>query len=464
MMALLASGNVDPGSFRDPSGFVFWKDELPYRYIDKSYIDNYKLLMDSGLYRSLSAKGYLIEHEEEVSELPEEGGAVIRPRKIPFISYPYEWSFGQLRDAAILTLEVQLEALRKGMTLKDASAYNIQFDLGRPVFIDTLSFEKYQEGKPWQAYRQFCQHFLSPLAVMAYRDIRLGKLMASYIDGIPLDLASSLLPARTWLKFGLFVHLHLHARQQNKMADKPLDAKKLQGSFSRQAMVALLDSLLGTVKGLEWKPGKTEWDDYYQCNNNYSSSSFTHKEELIKTYLGKTGGVVWDMGANDGHFSRVAEGYAERVVSWDVDQVCVERNYLIEKKREESKILPLFLDITNPSPGIGWKNQERGSFSDRASCDTLMALGLIHHLVIGNNLPLRSVLETWSRQCRFLVLEFVPKTDSQVVKLLKSREDIWPSYHQEGFEQALKGVFDILEVTRVKDSERFLYLCRSVQK
>ncbi|MEN6436739.1 MAG: SAM-dependent methyltransferase, partial [Anaerolineaceae bacterium] len=201
---MMTKNNIHSASFRDPSGFLFWSDGILYRQVNVSYQTHYDALMQSGLYAQLIKRGHLVRHEEvdQKPAYPEIAYKVIAPEKVSFISYPYEWSFSELRDAALLTLEVCNLALEKGLVLKDASAYNIQFVDGRPVLIDTLSFEKYQEGAPWVAYRQFCQHFLAPLALMAYTDIRLSQLMRVYIDGIPLDLASKLLPGSTQWKLG----------------------------------------------------------------------------------------------------------------------------------------------------------------------------------------------------------------------------------------------------------------------
>ena len=208
-------------SFRDPSGFLFSREGVLYRQVNQVYAADFTRLMDSGLYDKLIKAGLLIPHVE--SDLkpaqPELAFKVIRPERVPFISYPYEWSFGQLKDAALATLSIQKRALKLGMSLKDASAYNIQFYNGKPVLIDTLSFETYQEGEPWVAYRQFCQHFLAPLALMAYRDVRLSQLLRVYIDGIPLDLASELLPGRTRWNLGLATHIHLHASAQKRYAE-----------------------------------------------------------------------------------------------------------------------------------------------------------------------------------------------------------------------------------------------------
>ena len=252
-------------SFRDPSGFVFRSNGLLFRRINKSYAENYDFLRESGLYELLSTSGALVKHIEldEPRFDDAEFYKTIQPREIPFISYPYEWSFSQLKDAALLTLDIQLSALEHGMTLKDASAYNIQFEHGQPVLIDTLSFEKYTAGTPWVAYRQFCQHFLAPLALIAKSDVNLSQLSRVFIDGVPLELASRVLPASSWFKWGLVGHLHLHAKAQKAYADT--QARKSSGNtVSRKALIGLIESLRSAVVSLKWKPRGTEWGDYYQ--------------------------------------------------------------------------------------------------------------------------------------------------------------------------------------------------------
>lgn len=215
------------GSFRDPSGFVFRQDGIIYRHVNIVYKENYDYLITSGLYQDLTGRGLLIPHDEVDIDYAKSESAykTLRPKLVEFISYPYEWCFSQLKDAALTTLQIQKRSLEYGMTLKDASAYNIQFMAGKPTLIDTLSFEKYHEGEPWVAYKQFCQHFLAPLALMSYRDIRLNQLFRIYIDGVPLDLASSLLPLRTRFNPPLLFHIHLHAVSQKHYADKPIKRK-----------------------------------------------------------------------------------------------------------------------------------------------------------------------------------------------------------------------------------------------
>ena len=446
-----------PSSFRDPSGFLFHREGRLYRQVNDGYRADYKQLMESGLYRDLTEQGLLVPHEE-TSEPPMSGGGsmVIQPETIPFISYAYEWSFSQLQDAALATLSIEKKALEHGMSLKDASAYNVQFRGSRSVMIDTLSFERYREGEPWVAYRQFCQHFLAPLALMSHTDVRLSQLLRVNIDGIPLDLTSRLLPGKTKLALGLATHIHLHAQAQRKYSDKP--AKPASGKMSRMAFLGLIDNLESTTRKLEWKPEGTEWGNYYDATN-YSDSSLDHKRQVVEDYLARANPkTLWDLGANTGLFSRIASDRGISTVAFDIDPAAVELNYLDCRKRDEKSMLPLLSDLTNPSPAIGWQNRERQSLIERGPCDTAMALALIHHLALGNNLPFDRIADFLAGICRTLVIEFVPKTDSQVQRLLATREDVFPGYTQSGFEQAFSSRFAILASSPVKDSERTIYL------
>jgi len=448
-----------PASFRDPSGFLFSRNGVLFRQINHIYAENHARLMDSGLYEKLVKAGLLIPHIE-TDQAPADSEAsykVIQPERVPFISYPYEWSFSQLKDAALATLSIQKRALISGMTLKDASAYNMQFVRGHAILIDTLSFEIYHEDKPWDAYRQFCQQFLAPLAVMSFRDVRFSQLLRVYIDGIPLDLAVKLLPLRTKFNFGLLTHIHLHAGAQKRYADKKLDLQSVK--MNRQAMLGLIDSLETTVKNLTWNPAGTEWADYYD-NTNYSDRAFEHKRQLVRTWAEEAApALVLDLGANTGVFSREAAATGATVVSCDVDPVAVENNYRRTKRDKEQRILPLLLDITNPSPPLGWAHRERDSFAARGHADMVLALAVIHHLAISNNVPLPQLAEFFAGYTsRWLIIEFVPKSDSQVRKLLVTRKDIFMDYTRGGFENAFSERFKIIRTESVAESERILYL------
>ncbi len=447
-----------PASFRDPSGFLFSRGGVLYRQVNRVYSEDYKRLIDSGLYERLVKAGLLIPHTE-VDQPPIESDSsfkIIQPERVPFISYPYEWSFGQLKDAALATLSIQKRSLKAGMSLKDASAYNIQFVRGKATLIDTLSFEAYREGQPWVAYKQFCQHFLAPLALMALKDVRLNQLLRVYIDGVPLDLASGLLPARTKFNFGLVTHIHIHAGAQKRYAGE--DVRSRRASMSKQSMVGLIESLEATIRKLEWKPAGTEWGNYYDITN-YSDSAFEHKKQLVGEWTKKLKpALVWDLGANNGVFSRVAGDSGAFVAAYDIDPAAVEQNYRQVKSAKEENILPLLLDLTNPSPAIGWANRERDSFGARGPADLVLALAVIHHLAISNNVPLPQTAEFFAGTGKWLVIEFVSKSDSQVQKLLASRADIFPSYTREGFEAAYRESFNIREAVEIRESERVLYL------
>lgn len=446
-------------SFRDPSGFLFQKDEALYRQINKGYQENYDVFVSSGLHKRLVGESLLIPHQEVDKKLVFDSQAykTIRPEKIPFISYPYEWSFSQLKDAALTTLRIQKLALEYDMSLRDASAYNIQFFKGKPTLIDTLSFEKFGE-KPWVAYKQFCQHFLAPLTLSSYVDINLMKLLEIFIDGVPLDLTSKLLPLKTRVNPGLLIHLHLHASSQKKYADKGGKVRK-NVKLSKRSLLGLVDSLEGAVKNLKWNPKGTEWGDYYEGNLNYLPISLRAKANLVENFLktAKPKGVI-DLGGNTGLFSRIASDKGIFTVSTDIDPAAVEINYRKVKERGEKNLLPLWIDLTNPSPNIGWANRERNSFLGRGPVDACLALALVHHLAISNNVPLDKLAEFFSSVCRHLIIEFVPKEDSQVQKLLASREDIFTGYSKEGFEAAFSLYFNIKRAEKIKSSKRTLYL------
>ncbi|MBI5352459.1 MAG: SAM-dependent methyltransferase [Chloroflexi bacterium] len=445
-------------SFRDPSGFLFTDKGILYRQINRAYSNDYARLIDSGLYGRLVKANLLIPHVES-DQLPAKSEAafkVIQPERVPFISYPYEWSFSQLKDAALATLSIQKRALKLDMSLKDASAYNIQFVRGKATLIDTLSFEAYKEGQPWVAYKQFCQHFLAPLALMSYRDVRLSQLMRVYIDGVPLDLASELLPAKTKFNFGLLTHIHIHASAQKRYSDKAVAPRAM--GMNKQALTGLIESLENTINKLTWKPAGTEWGDYYE-NTNYTDSAFEHKKVLVREWsVEKNPALVWDLGGNTGVFSREAASSGAFTVSFDIDPAAVEQNYRTVRSNKEQNVLPLILDLTNPSPSLGWDNRERDSFGARGPVDMALALAIIHHLAISNNVPLPQLADFFAARCTWLVIEFVPKSDSQVKKLLASREDIFPNYTREGFEAAFGSRFKIHKAEAVRDSERTLYL------
>ena len=422
--------------------------------------------MTSGLCEELTRAGLLIAHRPVGLELAAtaEAHAVLEPQRVNFISYPYEWCFGQLRDAALLTLDLQERALAHGFTLRDATAYNVQFEHGRPIFIDTLSFEPRQEGAPWAAYKQFCEHFLVPLSLMSWRDIRCGSLLRSHLEGIPLQLGSRLLPRSTWLRPGILMHVHLHAWLVERYSKTGSGARaRHQGrGLSQEAAIALVHGLRRVIRGLDWSPSGTEWADYVR-DTNYTAAAAGSKRDIVVDMLrGLKAQVAWDLGANIGEYSRAAREVVPRVVAFDVDPAAVEQNYRRVRQQGETGILPLLLDFTNPSPAHGWAHRERLSLEQRGPADVVIALALVHHLAIGRNLPLERIAWFLSRVGRTLLIEFVPKSDSQVQRLLRDRPDIFPDYTREGFEAAFKRHFCIDRFEPIAQSERSLYLMTSL--
>ena len=451
------------GSFRDPSGFTFVADGTVYRQVNESYRSNFDEMIGGGLYQELVDRRLLIPHTEtnELQPIAENAYKILRPEQIPFISYPYEWSFSQLKDAALTTLEILKRSLAHGMILKDASAFNIQFHDGRPLLIDTLSFEAYEDGRAWVAYRQFCQHFLAPLVLMSHKDIRLSQLLRVHIDGVPLDLASSLLPKRSWLNSGIAIHLQLHARAQRRYAGKtPTDAVANQKRLDSRALANVADSLRSTVKGLKWDHGQTSWADYY-AGDSYEEAGLEQKRAIVSEFLDVVNpGCVWDLGANTGVFSRIAADRGAFTVAIDNDPGVVEANYLQTKHGKEQNLHPLLIDLANPSAAMGWANEERDSLADRCKADCVLALALIHHIAISNNVPLKNTAEFFASLAEWLVIEFVPKSDKKAQQLLSSREDIFAEYTQTRFVEIFLEVFDLVRSQEIRDSDRVIYLFR----
>ena len=448
---------IENSSFRDRSGFLFYYENEIYRIINFSYKKQYEKFMNSELYQKLEEKNLIITHSEiENLDIDCDYYKIIKPEKIPFISYPYEWSFSQLKDAALLTLRIQKAAMKYGMTLKDGSAFNIQFHNGHPIFIDTLSFEIYEEGQIWKPYKQFCQHFLAPLALISKKDVRLNLLSKTFIDGIPIDLAAKLLPKTTFGNFGLMAHIHAHAKSQKHYEDK--DAKIKQKTLSKRSFEGLIESLKSSIEKMTWNEDNTEWGDYYS-DTNYTEKSFEEKKQFISLAIDQVKPkLVWDMGANTGVFSRLASTKGINTISYDIDPLAVEKNYLSSSQNSEQNILPLILDLTNPSSGIGWNHDERMSIIQRGPADMVFALALVHHLAISNNVPLNKIAEFFSQISKFLIIEFVPKSDSQVKRLLLTREDIFENYDEKNFEIEFSKFFKIINSKKILDSERTIYI------
>ena len=451
-----------PASYRDNDGFVFEYDRKVFRYIHPQYYTPYNQLMQSGLYNQLTAKKWLISHEEIPAEVDFgfSNGKVLLPEQIPFISYPYEWSFAMWQDAATITLNIASAALKSNMFLKDATPFNIQFLKGEPVFIDTLSFKIYEEGKPWIAYRQFCECFLAPLLLMHYCNHDSYKIFTVYPNGIPLKILTTLLPKKC--KWNLNVYLHIYL--QDKISGNKRKKSNAGLNFSKQKQEILLKGLKDLVCKLSPKKSKTTWDDYY-TDTIIGQDYLNAKNKLVQMCLSKiTFSTIIDLGANDGYFSLLYKNTEKQIVAVDGDANCINDLYCKIRDQKITNILPCINTLNTPSPAIGWNNNERLSFSKRMKADLVMALALVHHLAIACNVPFSLIADWLEEMGKFLLIEFVPKTDEKVQLLLQNREDVFDDYTKENFELTFSKKFQIIFQEKITGTERFLYLMKRINE
>lgn len=456
----------DPGSFRDPSARVYQNGEHIYRTMTPAAAEQFDAVRATGLLDELERDGWLVRTQEADPaklDLPFlNGGRVLEHERIPFVSYYYEWSFSALKAAALLHLRTHLRALERGVTLKDATAYNVQFRGAQPVFIDLLSFTPYSEGTIWEGHRQFCEQFLNPLILRAILGVPHNAWCRGSMEGIDSGELSRLLPFRRKLDPKVLMHVTLLSRLQALGAgdrEATLESMSTSQVLPRERFVRMLEKLETWIEGL--KPadiGKTVWADY-ECDNIYDSDERAVKHAFIeKVTQAHRPNLLWDIGCNTGEFSETAvKAGAAYVVGFDFDQNALDSAFA--RSRDKSlPLLPLFLDAANPSPSQGWNESERGGYSSRICADCTLGLALIHHLAIGKNIPLRSVVQWLMKTAPLGVLEFVPKEDSMVKQMLALREDIFPDYTAENFEAYIRENGQILEKQQTSKSGRCLYL------
>lgn len=454
--------NTHEASFRDPSGYMFYDGDVLHRAVLPIYFPQYTKLKESGFYQRLIKQGLLIPHTETSVA---DDTIVITPEPIPFITNPYEWSFQQYKHAALHTLKLQKYALSKGFILKDASAYNVTFHKGKPVFIDTLSFDFYEEGTPWRAYKQFIMHFLGPLVLAKYHGTEIFKMMQTHIDGIPVKLISSLLPGKTKLSATLQTNIHLLAKMESKYSED-YKAEAKVAKLSRKAQENIIESLFAYIKKLEAKE-TTEWGNYYD-KTNYEQAAFEAKKRLIRDWVTPLQPQrLIDIGGNDGTFARTVLDTVPHVIVTDIDSNAVDHNYTQVQENKESNMLPFVCDVLQPAPGIGFNNTERNSLIDRLVAyapDVTMALALIHHITLSGNVPFGKSAEFFAKFSKTLILEFPKREDSWVESLLvRKREFInhFDFYNQTDFEKSYSDYFEICEKQHIGNSSRILYLLKS---
>ncbi len=464
---------VEPGSFRDRDSRVVVGPDAVYRVLSGQGAEDWRALQASGLLEKLVAEGSVVGTEEVPRDsLPADaleilhGGteAVLRHERIPFVSYPYEWTFGMLQDAAVLQLDLELAALDAGLTLKDATPYNVQFRGAKPTFIDLGSFESLGEGEPWVGYRQFCMLNLYPLLFQAYKDIPYQAMLRGSIDGIPPAVAANVFSFRDRFRKGVFMHAAMHARlerrnQVREGGDVKQDLKK--ANFKPEMIKANVRGLRKLVAGLKWKAGETAWTGYRQ-DNTYTDEEASQKQAFVREAAAELRpGLVWDMGCNDGAYSRIAAESADQVVAFDFDHATVEALYRSLREEGNTKILPLVGNLADPSPGLGWRGLERRTLEDRGTPDLVLALALIHHVSITANVPISEFLDWLRGLDTAMVIEFPKREDPMVRRLLSGKgEGANADYDVENFERELAARFKIDKSEELPSGTRVLYRVR----
>ena len=465
----MTNPQFEPGSYRDRNSRVFYCGEAVLRGLSVKALEDWEYLWSRTFFQRLMAEGKVVqtEHVDDVgqssSALAGEWAAVLKHQTIPFISYPYEWSFGMLKDAALLQLELQLAALDEGMILKDSSAFNFQWVGSCPVFIDIPSFEKLATGEPWVGYRQFCQMFLYPLFLQAYKDIPFQPWLRGSIDGIEPEHCNRLMSTRDLLRRGVFMHTYLQAKLQEKYGSTQQNIKERirTAGFNKELIKSNVKRLDKTVRGLTWVPAKSEWADY-ATNNSYIDIDRDMKAAFVRDVVAsRPWNLVWDLGCNTGTFSRIAAENANYVVAMDNDHLAIERLYLELKAEGNNSILPLIINLADPSPSLGWRGSERKSLPERGQPNLTLCLALIHHTVISANIPLKEFVDWLASLGTSLVMEFITKQDPMVRTLLRNKKDNYTDYELEYFEQCLSEAFDVKKRKMLKSSTRILYFAQA---
>lgn len=454
---MMSKSSVHEASFRDPSGHLFYDNGVLKRRVYPIYFKQYQALKTAGIFETLSRKRLLIPHTETAISKEE---IILTPQEIPFITNPYEWSFEQYKQAALLTLKIQKYALTKGFILKDASAYNVTMYQGAPIFIDTLSFDFYEQDTPWRAYQQFITHFFGPLVLAKYHGSDILKMMQMHIDGIPVKLIASLLPSKSKLSSTLYTNIHLLAKMESKYKDD-YQAETKVAKLSLKAQNNILDNLYDYIKNLQSNEA-TEWGDYY-TKTNYDETAFQAKKELIKSWVAPLNAHrIIDIGGNDGTFARALDSQAHLIVT-DIDAQAVAQNYVKTQQNKEHNMLAFVCDVLQPAPGIGFNNTERHSLLHRLqnyAPDVTMALALIHHITLSGNVPFEKTASFFASFSKHLVIEFPKREDSWVHSLLVRKREFmnhFDFYNEANFEEGFKKYFTLQKKETIAGTSRILY-------
>lgn len=454
---------AETGSFRDRRGRIYYVDDRVFRTVMPIGVDDYQFVRSTGLIDQLVADGKLVAESgasKDILGARGDGASfVLEHPRLPFISYPYEWSFSALKSAALLHLDIQQAALAKNVSLTDSTAYNVQFVGSQPIFIDSLSFRRYRDGEYWAGHRQFCEQFINPLLLRSVAGVSHNAWYRGAMEGISAEDLGRLLPWRSRLSWNILTNVFMQARLQNRSSgvrDAIEKAKTRQ--LPRIGYEQILHSLQRWIAKLNpAAAGKSVWQDY-AGDNSYANEEVSGKRQFIADFVARVEPkILLDVGCNTGDYSALALACgAKLAVGFDFDHGALEHAFR-RAQRESLNFLPLHLDAINPSPRQGWMQAERQGFRERAKGDAVLGLALVHHLAIAKNAPLEQVIDWLTQMAPQGVIEFVPKTDAMVQRLLQLREDLFDDYDQPCFERSLSAQAKIVKSKQVSSSGRTLY-------
>jgi ribosomal protein L11 methylase PrmA len=449
----------EPGSFRDPDSRVLYEGSSVLRALSAGGLADFEMLQDSGLLEDPRLIGT---ERLRGASVPTDvtAEAVLRHDRVPFVSYPYEWTFSMLQDAALLQLDLLLAAVDHDLMLKDASAYNVQFRGSRPVFVDVGSFERLRETELWVGYRQFCMHFLFPLWLQAHRNVAFQPLLRGAIDGIPAAQVRAMSSLRDAFRRGYLTHVYLQARldQRDTGPRGRLEAQLARPGLGTRLIRANVTKMRRLVQGLRWTPASGVWTTY-GAHNSYTLDDAARKDAFVEAAAStRRWSLAWDLGCNEGRHARIVARHADAVVALDADPGTVELLYRDLRKSGSTGILPLTMNLADPSPGLGWRGVERGPLLARGRPELVLALALVHHLSIGCNIPLANVVDWLASIGGAVVAEFPSREDPMVARLLSAkREGLHSDYERGHFERCLAERFHVRRTEVLGSGTRVLY-------
>jgi SAM-dependent methyltransferase len=465
----LALAEHEPSSFRDPDSRVVISEGRVFRLLADRGTADWRALASHPLFNELVEESKLVGTREAadvptgVKKLGSRAFSVLEHDVVPFVSYPYEWTFGMLRDAALLQLELVRRSVNAGLILKDSSPYNVQFCGATPVFVDVGSFERLREGDPWAGYRQFCMLFLYPLLLQAWKGVPFQPWLRGRIDGISPAECRQFIGWRDTLRRGAFTHVVLHSRLERsyEATDRDLKRELKSAGFRKELILANVTRLEHLVSRLRWTRGQSAWSEYGPTTT-YSREDADRKASFVaQAVAAERPRLVWDIGCNDGTYARLAADAGAYVVAMDADALVVDRLYEQLTSKREQRILPLTVNVVDPSPGLGWRGRERRPLPDRGSPDLALCLALIHHVSISGNVPITEFLDWLRSLSTAIVIEFPTPDDPMVQRLLaRKRAHDHPDYRREWFERCLSERFDIVRSETLSSGRRVLYLAR----